>query len=819
MTPERWRQITAIFHGALGHHAGMRVAFLDRACADDSALRAEVEAMLEASLEARRFGETSGVALAGEASPRFEPGDFLGPYRVEELIGTGGMGEVYRAHDPRLDRDIALKVVCSSALDAADARLRLLQEARAAAASNHPNVCTIHEVGEVDDQLYIAMEMIEGEPLDRLIPAAGLPVDQAIELGLQIASAVAHAHERGVVHRDLKPANTLITRGGRAKVLDFGLAGRVSGAGLVETATERHLTQPGTVAGTPAYMAPEQLGGQPSSASSDVWALGVLLYEMVAGARPFEGGTLVELSDAIRHDAPAALPGRVAPALADVIAGCLQKDVARRYRDAGEVRVALEAVQRGVTPEPAGRRLRGARPRLAVLPLQNLSGDAEQEYFAAGTHDALITELARIGQLRVIARASVLRYKSRETRISEVAEALRVDFVLTGAVMRVSDCVRLTVQLIDAANQEHLWAGRYERVLVDALTLQAQVVASIASAIALELTPQEQSRLAGKRTVVDAEAYEAYLKGRFHCYKISREHNRTAREYLRIALQKDPNYALAYAGIAFTWLMDGDAGIVPASEALPPMRAAISRALELDNTLAEVHEISANAKFLYEWDWAGAERGFRRAIELNPNYADAHLFYADFLAVMKRGREAAAELERSLELDPLNSFQRCFQAWHWIYAGRYDDAIAQLTAMLRAEPGFSSAHLGLWGAYYRKGMTARALAEAGNFFAALNDREVEESLAGGDGCGDYPGAMRRAAETLVRRARQAYVPAVRIARLYAHAGDQERAFEWLEKAFESRETPLIHLGIAWDWDRLRADSRFESLLDRMNLPR
>jgi adenylate cyclase len=343
-------------------------------------------------------------------------------------------------------------------------------------------------------------------------------------------------------------------------------------------------------------------------------------------------------------------------------------------------------------------------------------------------------------------------------------------------------------------------------------------VASIARAIELQLTPKEEAQLAHRRPV-NAQAYEAYLKGRFHCYKVSREHYQIAREYFRVALEKDPNYALAYAGTAFTWLMLGDAGIVSASEALPKLRAAISRALDLDDTLAEAHEISANAKFLYDWDWKGAEKEYLRSMELNPNYADAHLFYADYLAVMRRDAEARAEMARALELDPLNSFVQCFHAWHCVYFGHYDDAIARLTTILSAEPAFSSARLGLWGAFYRKGMANEALEEARRFFAAVNDTDVERSLALGDGDEGYARAMHRAAETLANRASRTYVPAIRIARLYAHAADQDRAFEWLEKAFERRETPLIHLGIGWDWDRLRGDSHFDSLLGRMNLPR
>jgi serine/threonine-protein kinase len=818
MTPERWRRITEVFHAARARDAAARGALLDEACAGDLALRAEVDAMLAADQGAGLFGEAPAFAPGEEGVPRFEPGAALGPYRIKGRIGAGGMGEVYRAHDPRLERDVAIKVLSAITLADPDARQRLLREARSAAALNHPHVCTVHEVGEVDGQAYIAMELIEGQPLDRVIPAGGLPVQQVLRYGLQIADAVAHAHACRIIHRDLKASNTLITPEGRAKVLDFGLAKRLSGGELVEARTQAPLTKPGMLAGTPAYMAPEQLLGQPADARSDVWALGVVLYEMVAGGQPFRGRTHFELSSAILREPPAPLPVHALPELAAVIGRCLEKEPPGRYADGGQVRTALEAIRTGGAVVPVVFPPPPARRRLAVLPLQNLSGDPEHDYFVEGTHDALITDLAGIGALRVIARSSVMRYKDREAPLPEIGDQLKVDIVLTGTVMRVGDRVRITAQLVDVSTEEHLWAGRYERGLADVLSLQSEIVASIARAIELQLTSGEQARLARRRPV-NPEAYEACLKGRFHWYKVSREHWDTALEYFRAALEKDPSSALAHAGIAMTWVMRGDAGVVPAREAYPKLKAALSKAIELDDTLAEVHEISANARFLYEWDWPGAEREFLRAIQLNPNYADAHLFYSDFLIVMKRVEEARAEMSRALELDPLNSFLQCFLGWHSVYLRHNDDAIAQLRKVLQAEPVFSSAHLGLWGAFYRKGMSEEALEEARKFFAALGDTEVERSLEGGHDEDGYAGAMRRAAATLTERECRSYVPAIRIARLYAHASEEDRALEWLEKAYERRETPLIHLGVGWDWDCLRGDPRFEDLLRRMSLPR
>lgn len=821
MKSERWRQIEQLYHAALERDPVERAAFVAKACGGDETLRREVESRLGYESNTNDFMEAPALEVTAQAlaANRGMPfvGQRLAHYRILTKIGAGGMGEVYRAHDERLGRDVAIKVLPDSSFSDPAAHARLVREARTASKLNHPHICTIYEVGESNGQAYIAMELVEGQTLSAQLATGPLPADQVFRYGLQLADALAHAHDRGVVHRDFKSANVVITPEGRVKVLDFGLAKHLSGEESVQTTTQASLTAPGTFVGTLAYMAPEQLGGQQADPRSDVWALGVVLYEMVSGARPFQGHTHFELSSAILRELPMRLPSHVPTELTVVIERCLEKELARRYRQGSEVRAALQAIQMGAAPASVVWRSRLARRRLAVLPLQNLSGDAEQEYFVDGTHEALITDLASISALRVIARSSVMRYKGKEAPLAEIAEQLKVDLVLTGSVMRLGDRVRITAQLLDVSTEEHLWAGRYDRGLLDVLSLQNEIVVAIARAIELQITPQEQARLARGRPV-NPEAYEAYLKGRFHWFKVSREQYDNALKYFQLALEKDPNYALAHAGIANTWLMRGDAGVVPAREAFPKVKAAVSRAIELDDTLAEVHEISGNAKFLYEWDWSGAESEFQRAIQLNPNYADAHSFYSDFLISMRRFEEAAAESERALELDPLSSFLHCFRGWHLVYLRQYDDAIAQLQKTLSADPNFSSAHLGLWGAFHQKGMLEEALEEAKKFFAALGDREVEQSLVGGYDEDGYPGAMRRAAAMLAERASRTYVPAMRIARLYAHASEKDRAFEWLERAYEKRETPLIHLSVGWDWDSLRDDPRFQDLLQRMNLP-
>jgi tetratricopeptide (TPR) repeat protein len=410
-----------------------------------------------------------------------------------------------------------------------------------------------------------------------------------------------------------------------------------------------------------------------------------------------------------------------------------------------------------------------------------------------------------------------MRYKGTKKSLPQIAEELNVAAVVEGSVLLVGQRVRISAQLIHAASDTNLWAESYERDFKDVLLLQSEVAQAIAREIHLAVTPEEKRSLA-RAGPVTPEAYEAYLKGRFHWYKLSREHLDTALEYFRLALEKDPNYALAYVGIADTWLSRGDCGFVKASEAFPNAKAAVLRAIELDDTLADAHTALSNIRFCYEWDWHGAEKGYQRAIELNPNKADAHCFYADFLISTGRPTEAMPQFERSLKLDPLNFFLQCFFGWHLLFLHRHDDAIAQLHKTLRMEPDFPAAHQGLWGAFHQKGMHKEALAEAKKFFSLLGNNEVAEALARGDMASGYTGAMRLAAETLAERSKRTHVRATGIARLYAHAGEKDRAIEWLEKAHEERETSLVHLGVGWDWHDLRNDPRFQDLSRRMNFP-
>jgi len=785
-------------------------------------------------------------------------GQRLGHFRVVEKIGAGGMGVVYRAHDEQLDRDVAIKVLPAGSFRDPSARARLLREARTASKLNHPHICTIHEVGEADGQAYIAMELVEGQPLSARLAGGALPVEQVLRYGLQLADAVAHAHERGIIHRDLKSANVIITPEGRAKVLDFGLAKRLSGEEVAEATTQTmdSLTGPGTIVGTLAYMAPEQLRGQPADARSDVWALGVMLYEMAAGQRPFQGQTGFELSSAILSQPPPPLPpgpGGALPAeLEAVIERCLEKEPAERYQRSEEVRAALEAVQSG-GPLPAWpawkyalsrrrwlalaaalaavvavvaaldvgglrRRLLGgaAAPKfdsLAVLPLANLSGNPEQDYLAEGIHEALITDLAKLSGLRrVIARASVMGYHKTDKPVRQVARELGVNAVITGAVQREGDRVRITAQLINPATGEQLWANRYERELRDVLSLEGEIVTAITREIRVQLSPQEKARLASARPV-NPEAHEAYLKGKFYINKSTPEGFEKGLAYFRQAIEKDPTHPLPYVMLALAYDTIGHSER-PLPDAFEKSKALVQKALELDETLPEAQEALAEIKLYSDWgDWAGAGQAFRRSLQLNPNLAEAHRNYSYYLLLIGKP-EALAEMRRAQELDPLTPTWTADLACLYWCLGQNKRAIEEARKSLELHPDFS---YGLWilgEAYADDGMYKEAIAASRK--ASALDAVWKWALGRSLALGGQKDEARKIAAEIAKKPLP--LETWGLAELYAGLGDKDETLRWLEAAYKIRWGWMPWIRQVPSFKFLRGDPRFEDLARRMNLP-
>ncbi len=780
-------------------------------------------------------------------------GRTLAHYRVVEQIGAGGMGVVYRARDERLDRDVALKVLAAGALADETARKRFQQEARALSQLNHPHICTIYDVGEAEGQIYIAMEFIEGRPLNALARGEGLPVDSAIRYGVQIAGALAHAHERGFVHRDLKGANVLITADGRAKVLDFGLARRLPGPPGEATRTQG-LTEAGTVVGTLSYMAPEVLRGEPADARSDLWALGVVLYESVSGSLPFSGQGRFEVTSAVLRDSPAPLPPRVPAGLRTVIHRCLAKEPAQRYQRAGEVRAALEAAHSDTTavaarpPAPAARRwpwiaataalamllavaLGPLRNRLglgassarriesiAVLPLDNTSRDPEQEYFADGMTEQLITDLSKIKALRVISRTSVMQYKGARQPLPEIARALHVDAVVSGSVLRSGNRVRITAQLIHAGSDQHLWAESYERDLRDALALQREVARTIAQEIRATLTPQEKAQLAGGRQV-DPEVHRLTLQGRFHANQLTEEPLKKGIRYFEQAIARDPAFAPAYAGLAFAYASMSSYYLAP-REVMPKAKEAALKAVQLDETLSDAHAWLGFVLTFYDWDWPAAERELKRALELNPSSADAHLVYGNYLMVMGRAAEAIEEMKRAQQLDPLSLPVRAGPAgaaWVLVNARRYDEAIDQARRALEIDPKFAWAHSLLGIAYGQKGEFSRAIAAYEEGVRQDNSPMLKALLA----YGYAQAGRRREAGPLLREIedtyRTRYLCAYEIATVHLALGDKDRALEWLNKALGDRADCIPWMNVDPRLESLRSDPRFQEMLERVAL--
>jgi serine/threonine-protein kinase len=747
----------------------------------------------------------------------------IGRYRVAARLGTGGMGVVYRAYDEKLQRDVAIKLLHYQPDDAS--RARILHEARASSALNHPGICTVYEVEDQGEQSFIVMELVEGRPLSDLIPADGLPFESVRNYGIQLADALSHAHARGVVHRDIKPSNILVTHG-RLKILDFGLGAHVGPQfGDRTTQSRESASDAATLAGTLAYMAPEQLRGERPAARSDVWALGVVLYELATGGRPYTGDTQFTLSASILGEAPRPLPDRVTPGLKTIVSRCLAKDPAQRYQDAGQVHAALEALEiprrPTTTTRPTRRASSHTRVRsLAVLPLENLSPGPDDDFFADGMTDALITTLAQIRALRVISRTSVMRFKGARQPLPEIAQALNVDAIVEGTVLRSHGRVRIAAQLIHAASDTHLWAKHYEGDVRDVLALQGDVARAIAEEIQVKLSPQERSRLTRSRPV-DPAAYEAFLKGRHFWYRRSPDALTRSVELLRQAISLDPSHALAHAGLADAYASMGwDLfGLSAPSETFPLARQAAQKALEIDPNCAEAHATLGWTAAGFDWDWDTAEREFRHAIELKPQYGPVHIWYSHFLRAMDRTEESLAESRRALECDPLGLVLNMHMGWHLLYSRQYERAVEQCQKTLELDPTFILALIFRGQAHEQLG----AFAEAVDSFekaAELSRRHPTYLADLGHGyavAGRREDALSVLAE-LHEMSSHRYVGARSIAEIHIGLGQVDEALDWLERGFQQRNGWLIHIRENPRYDRLREDPRYLDLVRRMNFP-
>lgn len=739
------------------------------------------------------------------------------------------MGTVYRARDERLERDVAIKILRSGVRDDPEARKRFRQEASALSRLSHPSISTVLDFDSENGTEFLVLELVEGRRLDEILGEGPMPEDEALRIGAEIAEALAAAHDEGVVHRDLKPANVMLTPRGGLKLLDFGLA-LLAQASPASTET-RSVGDAGQLVGTIAYMAPEQLIGRPVDGRADLYALGVLLFEMAAGRLPFTATPATALMNEILHR-PAARPdsfGRpMRPGLAPLIQDLLEKDPTRRPASAREVADGLRKLRdtgsaESSSPRDADRSSVSApsspaRIRsLAVLPLVHLSGDPEQEYFADGMTEALITDLAQIGDLRVVSRTSAMQFKGVRKPLPEIARALRVDAVVEGTVARHGDRVRITAQLIEAATDRHLWARSYERDLSDVLALQGEVAAAIAGEIRVRIEPRVKERLARDRRV-EPRAFEAYLRGRYHWNRRTADGIRRGIEYFQEAIERDPLHAPAYAGLAQAYDTLGSYNFIPPGEAFSLARDAVTRALELDDSLPEAHVALGGVLQSHLWDWSGAEAAFRRALDLDPSHAGAHHWYSDFLSAMGRPEEAVASARRAAELDPLNLAINMTLGAAYFYARRYEEAMEQQRRTLDLDPAFAPAHRSMGGALEQLGRYDEAIEEYRKGAALSHDLSASSLLAHAYAVSGRRDEARRLLRELEDAAGDRYVSPYSLAAVHAGLGDVDRAFEMLHRALDSKDRGMAWILVAPRLDPLRADPRFTDLLRRMKFP-
>jgi len=781
-------------------------------------------------------------------SPSLQKGAALaGRYTIIEELGRGGMGVVYKAEDTRLERTVALKFLPPELTHVPEVKERFMREARAAAALDHPHICTVYEFDESDERSFISMAYVDGKSLKERLEAKPLELEESLRIATQVAEGLQAAHRKGIVHRDIKSANIMVDSRGRAKVMDFGLA-RMTGKTL--------LTQAGSTMGTVSYMSPEQARGGDVDHRTDIWSFGVLFYEMLTGRLPFQGEHEQSVIHSILKEKPKPITefkSDIPKSIEEVVHKALEKDPDKRYRKIDELIDDLKSIAAGIVPEEIRARLRKEKFRkrrksilyagaaglviltavliltffpgraeaidsIAVLPLKNLTGDANQEYFVDGVTDELIGQLGQISGLRrVISRTSVMRYKNTDKSLPEIARELKVDALIEGTVYQVGENVRIRLQLFDALPEErNLWAQTYERAGSDVLMMYGEMALAVSGQIQVPLTPEEATRFAKTRKV-NPKAYEACLLGLAHWYKLSPPDLEAAQKYFEAALEQDPDYALAHVGMFLALGTRAQIGLAPPGEVLPEAKPYLLKALELDDTLAEAHFAMACLKTWFEWDWESGEASFLRIFDLNPNHAMGRVYYSTLLCYLKRNEEAAAQGALALELDPLNSLTMSNYANTLLFLGRYDEAIVQSRNALRTSPNNPQANAVLWETSHLRRQYDDALEEAKAFYAALELTPVVEAMSSGYETGGYPGAMNAAAETLTAISQQVYFAPWFIAYPYAAAGETEKALECLEKAFEIGDPNMPYTGEPIFVDLLSADPRFQDLLRRMNL--
>jgi eukaryotic-like serine/threonine-protein kinase len=791
-------------------------------------------------------------------------GTRLGPYEIVSFVAAGGMGEVYRARDMRLKRSVAVKILPASFASDPERLRRFEQEARAVAALNHPNILAIHDIGTHDGTSYLVSEFLEGNTLRAQLAGEALPTRKAIEYALQIAQGLGAAHDKGIVHRDLKPENIFITNDGRLKILDFGLAKVQTPAATHYGTTDVAQTTPGAVMGTAGYMSPEQVRGEDLDHRSDIFTFGAVLYEMLSGSRAFKGRTSAEIMSAVLRDDPPDLTGvtpPVHPTVLRTIRHCLEKNPLQRFQSAHDLAFQLGMAIEGPDLQrlkhdtdlrnqvlPAARltvqnRLFMAvmlvvlivalglvgyhfihRPpnkiSVAVLPLVNAapidSGtpNAEMDYLADGITDGIIDRLSRISRLRVVARDSVFHYRQTQENPVQIGLQLHVSTVVVGRVFTRGDTVSVETAMVNVSNSSEIWRKQYRRKLSETATVHDDIASAIARQLGLKLTSEEERQLA-KHDTENPEAYQLYLKGLFYWNKWTKDGFRKATDYFNQAVKKDPHYAKAYAGLADTYNFLGESAYTAPEQVWQKAKSAAMQAVKLDDTLPEAHISLALVREGYDWDWAGAESEFKRAIQLNPNYASSHQWYGDFLTRMGRFDEARMELKKAQELDPLSLLTNTSLGRLHYFTRQYDAAVQQFKKTLDMDPKFGPAQHAIEQAYFQTAMYGEAIGERQKVLTLSGNPDLAAVIGEDYIKSGYLGVMRSWMEGLQEISKKEYVSHYNMARLHIVLEDKEQAITGLEQAFKERDSNLTYMKVEPAFDEIRSDPRFQQLLHQL----